>query len=149
MSSTDTVSPTEHAAYLISKGYTPDEVIAIMKREGIMYPTIAGVINEFLGQKNMTVDTLAGRSGIDPSTIFRIMSKQRNPSRNVLIRMALALGLTLEETQVLLKSGNCAALSAGSPRDLILMDGIINKKYYTDLNEILVQKGFVDLDSRG
>ena len=50
---------------------------------------------------------------------------------------------------VLLKSGNCAALSASRPRDLIIMDGIINKKYFDDINNVLIEKGLTDLNSRG
>ena len=77
------------------------------------------------------------------------MSKKRNPSRNALLRIAMGMELSLEETQVLLKSGNCAALSASRERDLEIMNGIINKKYYDEVNAALIKKNLPDLDGRG
>ena len=77
------------------------------------------------------------------------MSKKRNPSRNALLRIAMGMELSLEETQVLLKSGNCAALSASRERDLEIMNGIIKKKYYDEVNDALIEKNLPDLDGRG
>lgn len=142
-------SPTSYAAGLIAKGYSPDEVKNIMKREKITFPTISGVLNEMIGAKNLTVEIVAGRADIDPTTIYRFMKRTRNPSRNALLRIAMGMELSLEETQVLLKSGNCAALSASRERDLVIMDGIIQKKYYDEVNDALIQKNLPILDGRG
>ncbi len=147
--SRDGKSQTQIAAEYLEKGFTPEEVVEIMKREKIFFPSIASVLNEFLGKKNKSVEALAELSGMNPATIYRFMNNERNPSRNALLRMAVTLELSLDETQVLLKSGNCAALSASRPRDLIIMDGIINKKYFDDINNVLIEKGLTDLNSRG
>lgn len=142
-------SPTVYAANLIAKGYSPDEVRDIMKQEKILFPTISSVLNEMIGAKNLTVEIVAGRADIDPATIYRFMSKKRNPSRNALLRIAMGMELSLDETQVLLKSGNCAALSASRERDLEIMNGIIKKKYYDEVNAALIEKNLPDLDGRG
>ena len=146
---TSSSSPTTYAAGLIARGYTPDEVAEIMKREKIIFPTISSVLNEMMGAKGLNMEDVAGRADIDPATIYRFMSKKRNPSRNALIRIAMGMELSLEETQILLKSGNCAALSASRERDLQIMNGIIKKKYYIDVNEALKKKNLPDLDGRG
>ena len=146
---TPPASSTAYAADLIARGYTPDEVRDIMKHEKIVFPTLSGVLNELIGSKNLTVEIVAGRADIDPATIYRFMSKKRNPSRNALLRIAMGMELSLEETQVLLKSGNCAALSASRERDLEIMNGIINKKYYDEVNAALIKKNLPDLDGRG
>lgn len=146
---TSSSSPTTYAAGLIARGYTPDEVAEIMKREKIIFPTISSVLNEMMGAKGLNMEDVAGRADIDPATIYRFMSKKRNPSRNALIRIAMGMELSLEETQILLKSGNCAALSASRERDLEIMNGIIKKKYYIDVNEALKKKNLPDLDGRG
>ena len=138
MPDNDNLSSTELATRLISKGYSLEEVELIMRREGITFPTIASVLNEMLGKRNMSVEVLAGFAGMDPATIYRIINRTRNPSRNGLIRMALAMGLSLDETQVLIKSGNCAALSGTRKRDLIILDGIINNKNFEKAKEILI-----------
>lgn len=145
----ENLTPTEWASKLISDGYSPEEVERIMRREGITFPSVAGVLNEMLGKRNMSVEVLAGFSGMDPSTIHRILSHTRNPSRNGLIKLALAMNLSLDEAQVLIKSGNCSALSGSRKRDLIIMDGIINKRNYVDVSKALEDKGFYNLDSKG
>ncbi len=142
-------SPTVYATRLIAKGYTTDEVMKIMKREKINFPTISGVLNEMIGAKNLTVEIVAGRADIDPTTIYRFMNKKRNPSRNALLRIAMGMELSLEETQVLLKSGNCAALSGSRERDIEIMNGIINKKDYDEVNAALLRKKLPDLNGRG
>ena len=120
-----------------------------MKEEKFFFPTISDVLNELLGEKNLSVETVAALSDVNPVTIYRIMNKQRNPSRNVILRIAMAMELSIEETQVLLKSGNCSLLSASRERDLIIMEGIINGKYYDVVNDTLTSKNMLNLDGRG
>lgn len=134
------LSPTTFAAKLILEGHSPDEVKRIMESRKMSYPAVSNVLDEFMSRKNLSADALADMSGIDSSGIHRIMNGQRNPSRNILIRIAMALSLSVEETQVLLKSGNCAPLSAARERDLIIMDAIIHGKNYDGVNDLLVSK---------
>lgn len=149
MSYSEKESPTVMAAKLFSDGLSADEVRKKLEQDRVVFPSITGVINEFLGKKNISVDALADLSGINRATIYRFMNKERNPSRNALLRIAITLELSLEETQVLLKSGNCSALSASRERDLIIMDGIINRKYFSDINDMLIEKHMTDLNARG
>ena len=141
-------TPTEMAAYCFEKGYTPDEVKEVMNRRKIIFPTISEVMNEFMGKKNMSVENIADLSDINPSTIYRIMKKLRNPSRNAIIRIAAALSLSIQETQVLLKSGNCSLLSASRDRDLIIMEGLAQYRDYETINEALKEKSMSDLNIR-
>lgn len=141
-------TPTCFASQLIAQGYSPDEVLNIMKQNKISFPTIPAVLNELMGARNLTVEIIAGCSGINPSTIYKYLNREKNPSRNTLIRIALAMEITLEETQVLLKSGNRAALSGSRVRDVYIMDGIITKKDYEQVNAVLTKNGFSDLNAR-
>lgn len=141
------MTPTEYATHLISKGYTMEEVVQIMRKDGFLFPNVSAVLNEMLGKKEMSVEVLAGLAGMNPTTVYRILNRKRNPSRNGLIRLAMAMGLSLNETQILIKSGNCAPLSGTKIRDLIIMDGIMNHKDYDTVNESLREKGFNCLDS--
>ena len=59
-----------------------------------------------------------------------------------------ALALSFEETQVLLKSGNCSLLSAARERDLVIMSGIANELDYETVNKELTEKGMPDLNVR-
>ena len=147
--SSDKFPPTQYAAELIAQGHSVEEVQRIMREQHIASPTFAGVLNELMGKKDLTVDIVAGEAEIDPATIYRCMNGQRNPSRNALLRIALAMELSMDETQKLLKSGNCSSLSITRDRDLVIMDGLINKRDFLQVNAALEAKGFADLNGRG
>lgn len=145
----DTHTPTQYAADLIEKGYSPDEVREILRNQHLSSPGIKRVLSDLIDNRNLTADLLADFAGIDPATIFRILKGTRNPSRNILIRISLTLKLSIEETQSLLKSGNCAALSGSRERDLIIMQGIIHCHQIDEVNDALTAKGMLTLNSRG
>ena len=65
-------------------------------------PTLADVLNENIGKMEMPIKTIAELSGINNSTIHRILNNEMHPSRNTLLRLAFILKLTFEDTQVLL-----------------------------------------------
>lgn len=133
----DNKSPTELAAYYFEKGSSPEEVEAIMLKRKIRFPTISQVMNDFMGKKNISVERISDLSDINPSTIYRIMNSERNPTRNAIIRIAMAMPLNFHETQVLLKSADCSLLSASRERDLIIMEGIAQVRDYETVNETL------------
>lgn len=145
---TENMTPTQMAAQYFEKGYTPEQVQDVMRNKKILYPTISEVLNEFMGRENISVEKLSILSDVKVSTIYRIMNRQRNPNRNTILRLALALALSFEETQVLLKSGNCSLLSAARERDLVIMSGIANELDYESVNKELTEKGMPDLNVR-
>lgn len=111
-------------------------------------PTLADVLNEYIGKRNIAVKTIAELSGINNSTIHRILNNEMHPSRNTLLRLAFILKLTFEDTQVLLKAGNRSLLSSSRERDRIIMQGIVQKRHLGDINEKLKRSGFNDLLSK-
>lgn len=145
----DKNTATQYATDLIAQGYSPDEVKDILRNQHIAAPGIKRVLSDLIDSRGLTADRLADFVGIDPATIFRILKGTRNPSRNILLRIALVLKLSMEETQALLKSGNCASLSGSRERDLIIMEGIIHKHFIDEVNYMLTEKGMLDLNSRG
>lgn len=130
-------TPTEIAAYYFEKGHSVEELNELMNRRRITYPTISQVMNEFMGKKNLSVEIIADMADVNPATIYKIMSGDRNPKRNVIIRIAMAMALTIHETQALLKSANCSLLSAARERDLIIMEGIAQEKDYETINKTI------------
>ena len=111
-------------------------------------PTLADVLNENIGKMEMPIKTIAELSGINNSTIHRILNNEMHPSRNTLLRLAFILKLTFEDTQVLLKAGNRSLLSGSRERDRIIMQGIVQKRHLGDINDELNIKGFNDLLSK-
>ena len=143
---TKDMTPTRMAAYYFEKGYTPEQVKEVMQKRKILFPTISDVLNEFMGRENMSVERLSDLSDVTSAMIYRILKRERNPGRNIILRMAMALALSFDETQVLLKSGNCAPLSASRDRDLIIMNGITNGLDYEAVNKKLTENNMPDLN---
>lgn len=140
----ENLSQTELVIHMMKQGYSLDEISHHMR-----FPSVAGCLNELMGKKNYSVEVTAGFAGINPATLHKIMSQKIKPGRNLLLRLAFALELSFEETQVLLKTCSCASLSGTRKRDIYIMEGIQNKKRYDEVNEELIQHGFLDLCSKG
>ena len=143
---TKNMTATDIAAYYFEKGYTPEQVKEIIAKRKMLFPTISEVLNKFMGREDVSVEKLSILSGIKPSTIYRIMRKERNPTRNTILRMAIALALDFKETQVLLKSGNCSLLSASRDRDLVIMNGISQLMDCETINKELEARNMPDLN---
>lgn len=143
--SNDNCLKTEMIVKIIRSGeYTMDELVKMAK-----LPDLADCLNEMIGRQKRSMEVIAGLAGLNPATLHKIMSHKMNPSRNVLIRLALSLNMSFDETQILLKSANCAALSGNRKRDLYLIDAIEHRKQIADVNDVLTEHGYMDLSGRG
>ena len=129
---------------MMKQGYSIEEITKKVK-----FPSLSSCLNEMMGRRDISVQVTAGMADINPATLHKIISKKMVPSRNVLLRIAFALEMSFEETQVLLKSGNCAALSGNRQRDLDIINGIVNKETFDEVNEALKKHGHPDLYSKG
>lgn len=144
------ISGTEHnlntiaIVELIRNGQSIEDLISQAK-----LPSLASCLNEMMGRKGYSTAITADMADINPASLHKIMTKKMAPSRNVLLRIAFALEMDFEETQVLLKSGNCAALSANRKRDLYIIQGIENKTPFDEVNEMLQKHDLPDLYSKG
>lgn len=69
----------------------------------------------------------ADKIGVDRTTIYRYMTeKTKKPNREIILKMAEVLRLGFEETQLLLKAGNCAMLSTKREGDLVYIEEIVS-----------------------
>ncbi len=136
----DTGMNTVTVVKMIGKGYSIDE---LSKRATL--PSLASYLNEMMGRKHYSVEVTAGFAGLNPATIHKIMTRKITPSRNALLRLALALELSFEETQTLLKSGSCAALSGSRHRDLYIIKGLEEHMNFVEVNKLLTDNDFADL----
>ena len=111
--------------------------------------TLSSYINYLMGRRNLSTDVIAELSAINRSSLYRILNgRTKSPQRNVLLRLALTMQLSFQETQDLLKYGCQASLSSQRGRDILISDGIIHHKSIEDVNERLRLYHFPDLYSR-
>lgn len=117
--------------------------------KSIKLPSLSDCLNDMIGKKNVTIEALTGLASMSRASFYRVINGETKPSRNLLLRISLVLGNTYEETQLLLKCGNCAALSGTRPRDVILINGILHHLDIEQISQNLEENGFVNLYSRG
>ena len=68
---------------------------------------------------------------------YQIFSGTRNPSRDSLLCILIAMELDIEQTQEILKIAEFAPLFPKLKRDAIIISGILNKNSVAQINEIL------------
>lgn len=94
-------------------------------------------------KKASVVSTDAGQAMSYVGNI--INGKKINPSRNVLLRIAITIGADFEETQQLLKVGGCAPLYVRRKQDVIIWFGIMKKESLDTISHNLEMQGFEPL----
>lgn len=108
-------------------------------------PALGDYLFQFLCRTTCSVETIAG---LNKSSLYRILNAEVSPQRNVLLRLSRVLGMNLSETQKLLKIGDLSSLSGSSPRDIVIIDGILRGLDIVDINNRLTKNGFSDLFSK-
>lgn len=74
-----------------------------------------------------------------------INGRKRNPSRDALISICLAIGTELEEVQYLLKYADQAPLYVRRKRDVIIWFGFMKKKTLDEVDEDLLKRKYKPL----
>ena len=78
---------------------------------------------------------------LDPSYCDRILSGARMPSRNTLLRLAISMGMDVEETQHALRLYGLARLDPRCYRDAAILFGISKQSGYAQITELLSELG--------
>ena len=91
------------------------------------------LLSQIYEKKSITKAALARQAGISEVYLHQVFSGRRMPSRDRLLCICIALELSLEETQDLLKRASYAQLYPRIKRDAIISHGILHG---TDLNDI-------------
>ena len=85
------------------------------------------------GKHPIAKNSLARKAGMSEVYLHQVLSGRRNPSRDRLLCLCIAMEATIEETQTLLQHARYARLYPKNRRDAIISHGII---HHTDLAEI-------------
>lgn len=90
-------------------------------------------------RKRITKSQVVKRTGLSKSYVYDVMSGKRIPSRDTVIKIALALELNLNETQRALKLAKKNELYSQEQRDAILMACVNRRFTILDANEELLR----------
>ena len=90
-----------------------------------------------MAEANVSPHDLIIRSTLSKSHLYLILSGERHPSRDIVIVLAIALGLPLDKTQRMLKLSQKSELYPRVRRDAAIMCCIEQSRSLTDTNEFL------------
>lgn len=86
-------------------------------REGCISLTFPQVLRDILEQTELSAPEWMAAGSISKSYGYQLLRGERTPGRDILLRTALVLRLSLKETQRLLAMGSCGALYPRVRRD--------------------------------
>jgi hypothetical protein len=89
----------------------------------------------------MSYETLGVMIGCSRANVYKMMSGRSHPEKDMLLRVAFTLHMSVEETQQMLKSAHRSPLSSGVPRDICIMYGLMNGLSLVEMDFILEKKG--------
>ena len=99
--------------------------------------TLAEYLRCSLNEKNLTKAQVIRDSQIDEGYAQHIFGGRKNPSREKILSLALAMGLTPKETDYLLYYAGHNKLYARNERDAVLTFALENHKTVLQTNELL------------
>jgi len=106
--------------------------------------TPVSYLNYMISSKNTSLAKVAKASNVG-EYVYKVFSGERKASRDVLISVSLGLGISFEETQLLLRISKFAILDSRDKRDSIIIYGLINALSVCDTNDLLAENNILAL----
>lgn len=96
---------------------------------------------ELLKKTNLSIAQVIEKASISRSLAYQIFNGQRTPNRNLIIRIAIIMKLSLDETQRLLRIAKKGELYPRIRRDAAILFCIQHNLSLIDTNELLEDLG--------
>lgn len=104
------------------------------------YPdSLSTYIKTILKRKKISASELIKKSRIERTYCYQILNGRKKPGRDKIVAMALALDLSLEETQRMLTIAKEGVLYPKSRRDSILIFALNSHYTLIDTNQLLAE----------
>lgn len=125
-----------------------DNVYDLLDKESESFcgEDLTGYLKDILLRKNVKRADAIRKSGLDRSYGHQIFSGRKVPSRNKLIALSFGMGLTLDETNELMKVSRNRTLYARDRRDAVIIFALTNGMDIIEANELLYDKAFAIIE---
>ncbi len=107
--------------------------------EEFIVESIAKILNEIIEKKNLIKSEVIEHSQLNKVYAYQILQGKRFPSRDKIIPLCIAMRLSLEETQDVLKKSNMPMLYVRNRRDCIIIFAITKGLSVLACNELLYE----------
>lgn len=126
------LSPSFQSFYQENKDYMVDK-------------TLAQLLEQILQQSGISKAKAIKNAEMSEVYGYHIFSGSRIPERGKVLALAIGMGLSLEQTQQLLKSADYSTLYVKRPFDSVVLYGIMKKMTVAQINELLYDYGMETL----
>jgi len=99
--------------------------------------TVPDYLHELLTNKEITSQQIIQQINFSKSYYYKVLNGEKNPSRDILLQLAILLNCTIEETTKLLKYGKFAPLYVKDHRDAIIYFGLSKGLTLIEINHLL------------
>lgn len=110
-------------------------------RDDMHAPTFSERLSGLIKERNMSVAQLSEAALLSRSFTYQLCSGEREPSRDIVLRLALVLGLSLEQTQQLLRAARRGELYPRVERDAVLIFALRERMSVQATDEQLRARG--------
>jgi DNA-binding phage protein len=97
----------------------------------------AEYLQSFLHDDEQARSSLCRRSGIERTYFYHILSGAKQPGRDKILRICIAMEMSIDEVQQALRCGNQAILYAKNMHDAVILFVLQHQLSVTDANELL------------
>jgi transcriptional regulator with XRE-family HTH domain len=118
------------------------EDFAVKNKDVFTKGSISEYLSNLLKEKNIPLKDAVNNSGIERIYAYHLFSGRKIPSRDKLIAISLGLGLSLDETQALMKFSCNRPLYPKNERDSALIYAVINGLTVRETQALLFEKHF-------
>ena len=101
---------------------------------------IAAYLNQLLRQKHLRKSTVIRRSMLSEIYAYQIFGGVKKPRRDILLCLALGMGLSLEDTQNMLRVCGFPPLYVRHQRDCVIIHALLHQLTVSELNALLDEK---------
>jgi hypothetical protein len=108
-------------------------------QDQLLRDTLSQLLERFVKEKGLKKSVVFRNAELSEIYGYQIFAGKRMPERKKLLCLAIGMGLTLEETQSLLKSAGYPLLYAKHPFDCVVVYGICKQLSVVDINAMLFE----------
>lgn len=124
---------------LLNELTNSDDIIRFLNENEaeLLRESLPQCLSRLLAEKKLTVAAVAEKSGRGDYA-YKIFNGNKNPTRDVLISLALGMELSLPETQLILRLAKYACLDPRNKRDSIFIYAVNRNLDINETNAILI-----------
>lgn len=113
--------------------------------EQMICDTLSQILERMIKEKNLKKSHVFQKAEISEVYGYQILAGKRMPERKKLLCLAIGLGLSIEETQALLKNAGYSLLYIKHPFDCVVLYGICKQLSIVEINTMLYDYGLETL----